>query len=322
MNYLEKLQYLYDWLPFDNNPILGLKDGIHQNLIKAKDVDIPNAQILKYNPATTMFKGNWNQYTVNGARGNIVDKDTFEPINMPFPKLFEASELDIVVPSDTPVLAFRKRNGFMLSVTWYNGELIVGTTGTIDSDYANLGRSYIQPWMKEVFKKYSGHTFLFEVCDPSDPHIFPEPQGLYLIGYRANEWGSHPNVLVPYHNASLNETFRYFKEGINFDHPIISTYGEIELRSMVEDCEGYVVWINNRYPLKLKCQHYKIRKKLARAKGDKLYRLVQNLHPELFNLKIYRQLQQTVLTHFDEFSALEEQKRLQWLTDVMKELRE
>lgn len=317
MNYLDKLELLYE--PNIPNMRLGLLDSIPQNLIKAKDVSIPNAQILKYNPATTMFKGNWNQYTVNGARGHIVDKDTFEPINMPFPKLFEASELDIVVPPDTPVLAFRKRNGFMLSVTWYNDELVVATTGTIDSDYAKLGRSYITPRLESVFKRFYTLTFLFEVCDPSDPHIFPETQGLYLIGIRQNHWGSHPNFLIQ-HLDYIKQIFGNALEDIKFDPPELSTYGEIQERSMIEDCEGYVVWIKNRYPLKLKCQHYKIRKKLARAKGERLKAVLND--DKLYTDRNYIKLRDVIRDSYNQFLTMQEQERLELLTKTIDSIRE
>lgn len=335
MDYKEKLLDLYRIIE-DEEMAIGLCASVSNNFAKVKRLPIEGLQLIKYNPATTMFKGVWDRYTVQGARGHIIaDNDITKPVNMPFPKLFEAEELGIVIPPEFPVRAFSKRNGYMLDVTWSDehNQLIVGTTGTIDSKHAQMGRSYIQDWMEEVFKDYAGMTFIFEVCDPSDPHIFPEPQGLYLIGVRHPEWSSTFNLLVnDYFIGDMASAFREFTEGVRFDPPYDSTYGEIEALSKTCDHEGFVVWLDiegRAIPLKLKGQHYKIRKRVARA--NTLQKLAEILtgrnHDKLFTgPSLYAELRKRLIGedewHMGEFFNMTEQSRLAYMAKLAKDIRE
>lgn len=317
----------------DEEMAINFPMQVQKNLAKIKPTYIPGVSIIKYNPATTMFKGNWNAYVVQAARGHLVKPGTMEPVNMPFPKLFEAQEVDAVIPDDTFVIAFNKRNGYMLDVTWSEefDQLIIGTTGTIDSDYVKLGSKYIKDWMVEVFKAHAGYTFTFEVCDPSDPHIFPEPAGLYLIGIRRVDWGSSFNLLV-YKEVieQFRQEFRDFKSDVKFDEPHYTTYGQMVKFSKVCDCEGLVVWLTvegdtRALPLKLKGSHYKIRKKLARSSPELLLKVIfDRKHDNLFAdhpnyLKIREHFMDADV--LGAFAELGEQERLFYLTKLIDNIR-
>lgn len=48
------------------------------------------------------------------------------------------------VERDKEVVAVRKMNGFLAVVSLYKDEMLVSTTGTLDSDFAVLARQFIK----------------------------------------------------------------------------------------------------------------------------------------------------------------------------------
>lgn len=94
------------------------------------------------------------------------------------------------VPLDTPVEMYKKINGYMACATLHNDELIVSTTGTTTSDYAQWAKELIVRDMKlwDIMLD-DKTTVLFEVVVPQDPHIVQERQGLHLLGVREKDTG-------------------------------------------------------------------------------------------------------------------------------------
>ena len=86
----------------------------------------------------------------------------------------------------------------MACATLHNGELVVSTTGSTTSEYAQ--------WARElIVKDYALYDIiidkdtstLFEVVVPQDPHIVEERMGLHLLGFREKANGNfHPHNLV------------------------------------------------------------------------------------------------------------------------------
>ncbi len=130
------------------------------------------------------------------CRGHVYSNDTKELVQAAPKKSFNYLERDYWkdAPLDTPVEMYKKINGFMACATIHNGELLVSTTGTTTSEYAQ--------WAKELivrdFKLYDlviekDVTTLFEVVVPQDPHIVQEREGLHLLGVREKANGNfHP----------------------------------------------------------------------------------------------------------------------------------
>jgi len=94
------------------------------------------------------------------------------------------------MPLNTPVELYKKINGYLACATLHNGELVVSTTGTTTSEYAQ--------WAKELllstYRNYDmllddKTTTLFEVIVTQDPHIVQERQGLHLLGVREKDTG-------------------------------------------------------------------------------------------------------------------------------------
>ncbi len=132
------------------------------------------------------------------CRGHVYDSVTKELVQAAPRKSFNYLENDYwwsAVDLDTQVEVYKKINGYMACATLHNGELVVSTTGTTTSEYAQ--------WAKElILKDYalydmvidSDASTLFEVVVPQDPHIVNERIGLHLLGMRekAGDGTFHP----------------------------------------------------------------------------------------------------------------------------------
>ena len=153
---------------------------IAKGLVKEKVY--PNGlRVLKY--ARKVFYDNlWHtDPLLLEARGIVLDADD-NIISWPFTKVFNHNENGTVCDPDRLVDIVRKVNGFMASVTIYHDELLISTTGSLDSDFVELARKHIDGLKAEAF--VPGFTYIFEICDKSDPHIVEEEEGAYLIGCR------------------------------------------------------------------------------------------------------------------------------------------
>jgi hypothetical protein len=126
------------------------------------------------------------------CRGHVYCNTTKELVQAAPRKSFNYLERNYwsEVPLDTPVEMYKKVNGYMACATIHEGELLVSTTGTTTSEYAQ--------WAKELllstYRNYDmllddKTTTLFEVIVPQDPHIVQERQGLHLLGVREKDTG-------------------------------------------------------------------------------------------------------------------------------------
>ncbi len=130
------------------------------------------------------------------CRGHVYDNATHALVQAAPRKSFNYLERNYwsKVPLDTPVEMYKKINGYLANATLHNDALIVSTTGTTTSEYAQ--------WAKELilrdYKLYNmviqlDATTLFEVVVPQDPHIVQEREGLHLLGVREKTNGKfHP----------------------------------------------------------------------------------------------------------------------------------
>ena len=166
-------------------------DLIAKGLVHKKEVksgEYAGLAVLKYK--NNVFWDNlWNvDKRLLDCRGLVVDSED-NVVIWPFTKIFNRFENGTDLPADQPVDAVRKVNGFMASVGVYKGQLIVSTTWSLESDFATLAKNHIVSECDDIeyFIKWTESakaTFLFEICDPSDPHIIEEEPGAYLIGAR------------------------------------------------------------------------------------------------------------------------------------------
>lgn len=220
-----------------------------------------------------MYDYLWDQHPeMKYCRGQTYDSTNGTLVTLPPAKTFNYLENGTWADKalDTPVLLYKKYNGFMAALSIYKGEIIVSTTGTTNSDYAELAK-------KEIFKEYpeylvkdwaaahgnSNATWLFEICHESDPHIVNEKLGVHYLGCSTHEED-------------------YFDEPAGNFTPMgtaIRTWLGAALQLAKEDTgEGWMVYTASGDVCKLKTDYYVGKKKLMRmnkSSVDSMYNTSQ-----------------------------------------------
>jgi hypothetical protein len=245
-----------------------IKDG----LVKQKRYD-NGLSVFKYS-RKVFYDALWEtDPLLLEARGLVLD-DAGNKVIWPFTKVFNYKEngAGLELTPDTKIVAPRKVNGFMAACRYWNDQLIVSTTGSLDSDFATLARSHIEALEGQnlLAGLAQGFTLLFEICDESDPHIVEEEFGAYLIGARLMETGKMAteallDSMAERLGAKRPETFR-------------GTFGE--LWEQVKTCkhEGWMVIDaqTRETVMKIKSPHYLSKKFLMRMSHKKVTQMFTN----------------------------------------------
>ena len=291
------------------NTITDFKTLYEQNKknVKLKATSNPDLFVLKYD-RKVFYKNLWNDF-LEECRGTVVDKD-FNIVSLPFRKIYNFGVEDKApkIRDDETIHWFRKINGFMVAMTWYNDDVLVSTTGSIDSDFVQIAKKYLTDDIRNAIKMYHGCTFMFECCDPSDPHIVHEEPGLYLIGIRRISDGVLLTELYSNLGALIAINMNVF-----FPESGICTMGE--LRKMVKgvDHEGFVIYTEDGRSTKIKSKHYLIKKMFMRGNVEKL---LDNNAKGLVEEEFYP-LCDAIKANREEFSALDEFQRREWIENFL-----
>jgi ATP-dependent RNA circularization protein (DNA/RNA ligase family) len=260
--------------------------------------------VLKYKK-TVFFDNLWNRF-LEECRGTIVDAD-YNVVSRPFTKIynFRVESAAPKLADSVKIRAWRKINGFMVAVTLYKGKLLVSTTGSTDSDFVKMARELIdEDRYLKVCLANPGKTFMFECVHRNDPHIIPETEGMYLLGYRDNTWGDRIDLDYETMVRLTNEFGT---------HPVGSC--ETTVGQLVEDVkkvrhEGFVFYTEDGVSAKIKSPFYLVNKFVARnPRTDKLMRpdVKKSLDEE------YYPLIDAIQADIEAFTALDEQARLEWV---------
>lgn len=304
------IQELRDYI--ENNP----------NLISVKKSDTyPELYILKYKNKC-FYENIWNCY-IETCRGKVIDKD-YNIIVNPFEKIYNYGiELNApVLNDDEPILALRKFNGYMAAVSKYRGEIIVSSTGSLDSTYVNLAREMILARTKKS-EYFEGITTLYEIVHSSDPHIIPEEEGIYYIGQRDNNVNSKVwyNVTIKFnwmfnkesfYNSEIDDGYscnrNVFVPKVNF-----TTLGK--LKEHVKDVkhEGFVFYTLDGKCAKIKSPYYLTNKFLVRKSPEKLIDILKADNYKKYIKEEFYTLCKNLKENIKEFSAMNEQDRLQYI---------
>jgi hypothetical protein len=268
--------------------------------------------VLKYRKKV-FYDNLWNEY-LEECRGTIVDKD-FNVVSRPFTKVYNygVESNAPVLAADTKVTAFRKVNGFMTAMTWHNGKLLVSTTGSTDSPYVAM----VEELMGENRYKFEDHcefykdfTWMFEAVHRTDPHIIPEKEGLYLLGWRKKEWDSrvecdpfaldsHAQVLGTHHVESVTTSMG-------------------RLQQLAKECrhEGYVAYTEDGVSFKIKSPYYLTSKWVARnPRTAKLVDLNKDIKHNID--EEYYGLIDAIRLNIEAYTAMNEQERLEWVREQL-----
>jgi hypothetical protein len=269
--------------------------------------------VLKYKK-TVFYDDLWNEY-IEHCRGTIVDAD-FNIISYPFTKIYNygiearAPKLD----DSVRVTAYRKVNGFMVAVTWYKDDILVSTTGSTDSDYVNMAKEMIGVNIdryRKICKEYEGNTFMFECCHVNDPHIVVEAPGMYLLGFRKNEYGSpieaNAGILMIMQNM-----FR-----TNIVSSSYTTLGQLKEEVRKVQHEGFVFYTEDGVSSKIKSPYYLTSKWVARnPRTDKLVNMQADIKKNLD--EEYYPLVDAIRENIVEYTAMDEQGRLAWVRNFLE----
>lgn len=268
-----------------------------------------NMFILKYKKHV-FFKNRWNDI-LKECRGTIVDSD-FNPVQLPFTKIhnFRVESGAPVIDDDEQVIAYRKVNGFMASITHHNGKLLISTTGSTTSDYVKMIEELIPDMdaMEEHCEFYKDYTWLFEACHLNDPHIVPEKAGLYLLAWRKKEWGSKVET-DPFALGCHSQVL-----GTHQVESYTCTMGEV--LEMAKKCqhEGFCVYTADGRATKIKSPYYLTKKWLARNPNtDKIMNdsFLIAIDEEYYNLVFY------IRENIEKYTAMDEQARLQYIREFL-----
>lgn len=296
------------------------KDKLKEYVESSKLVGMREAgegiYVLKYKKRV-FYDNLWNEYIAE-CRGSIVDKD-FNLVSYPFTKIYnygiekEAPVLD----ASTEVTAFRKVNGFMVAMTWYNGDILVSTTGSTDSPYVDMAKEMMlthQSWAdwQLAFNRadMDGMTVMFECVHPNDPHIVVEKPGMYILGYRENIWCSK----VGYNNEVLTDlagAFNCYKPEV-----YTTTVGNLIEQTKNVRHEGFVFYTADGVSAKIKSPYYLTSKWVARnPRTDKLVDMNKDIKHNLD--EEYYPLVDAIRANIVEYTAMDEQARLEWVRNFV-----
>lgn len=238
------------------------EDLIREGLVKTKTVN--GRVIIKY--ARKVFYNNlWLKHPLLvEARGHVFDELTGRLLVAPPTKVFNLHENGTTVDPTYLVDVVRKVNGFLACVTFIDGEMVVSTTGSLDSDFVHLARKYLERLDWDAIGRPEGQTFHFEICDPDDPHITAEIPGAYLIGQRAH---SDLTSALEFHLDDTAYQLKAMRPGwwSCLFGKALETLAEVKH-------EGFMVrhGITSETLVKLKSPHYLSKKFLMRMSAHKV----------------------------------------------------
>ena len=276
----------------------------------------PGLYVKKYKHKV-FYDALWNAELIE-SRGHVFNAEG-ERVIAPFTKIFNRGEKGIDgVSTDINLteecLVVNKVNGFMAAATYVPevDEVVISTTGSLDSDYVEYAKAYITEDIRDFIKyvydlemaatKFSAVvtglvtpiTFLFEIVHPDDPHIIEEDPGAYLIGFRSiySEVSYEMPTESSYFSSKLKEQdLDSLAKRIKCNRPkwYMTTFEEAVERNKTDTHEGVVVYgQTSGKVLKLKTPYYLAAKACARIKkiGNlNMRRLDEEFYPLIEYLK-------------------------------------
>lgn len=246
------------------------------------------------------------------SRGHVETEDG-RIVVRPFTKIFNRFENNTDIDRDEECVAVLKVNGFMAAATWVDevSDVVVSTTGSLDSDFVKLAEKHIHDDAKALIKRMLPwrYTYLFEICDPSDPHIVPEQAGAYLIGFRSVD---DP---APYFSTKKKEMeLDVMARAMGVKRPTweVADFGTIVQQSKSCQHEGYVVYgQTSKTALKIKSPYYLTLKMAARRKD------ILALDKKRIDEEFYPLIEHLTLMG-ESFTIMNEQERLDYMREFLK----
>lgn len=262
--------------------VAGIKQLVSEGLVSEKVFsDYPDLRMYKYKNKV-FYKNLWNtDDNLLECRGLVLDLQG-NIVSLPFRKVFNYKENGTKIPKNSVVKVVEKKNGFFAAASLYNGEVLISTTGSLDSDFTKLAKDKLN--LESVKAGLLGMdeglnmkgTMMFEICHEDDPHIVEEEFGAYLIGFRVHESGlTVPEEILDRLTYACN-----YEAGEDFlmrPHHFYTTFKNTLKK--IKGCknEGYMVYKKGSSKcLKLKSPHYLTKKFLMRMGPSKVDMLFED----------------------------------------------
>lgn len=231
------------------------------------------------------FDNLWNEdEMLLESRGMVTDhRGSIKAL--PLKKVFNYGENDVgkELNDDSIVIAIEKINGFMLHVTKQrDGSFIIGTTGSLDSEFVDLGKRMLEKFNIEIEKQHFNCTYVYEICSKEDEHIINEIEGVYLLAVR-EFWGDINNFS---YNLWGEIACDYYALKLRAKRPSwkIVHFGEILEESKYFKIEGWMIrdasaierdlqfsYKQQDHICKLKTKYYLTKKWIQRSNSKKVF---------------------------------------------------
>jgi len=291
----------------NKDQIISYLHNDHNELVNIKN-QAPGKTVLKYKNKV-FYKNLWTPELCE-FRGTVVD-DAFNIVQRPFTKIFNSHEsFAPTIALNSPVTGVEKVNGFMAAASIINDELFVSTTGSIESDYVLLAHKHISKLHWEWFD--DNMTYIFEICDDTDPHIVPQDAGAYLLGARYKTWESPQHAMSEYNLDILAG----FVGCMRPKHFRFETYNQLLKTVKYVTHEGFVVWDDEGNELKIKSPYYLTTKFFGRKNEKKLEAILTD--PAWAKTVIdeeYYPVIDYLNEHKADFIEMTEQEKMKFLRD-------
>lgn len=291
-------------------------DSLVKRKLVSKKTYANGLSIFKYTKRV-FFDNLWAEDSrLMEARGIVLDADGVAVL-YPFTKVFNYRENGTSCPEDATVVAVRKLNGFMASARYYQGEVLVASSGTMDSEFVELARkvlkkqcSFEDPFWQATMR----YTLIFEICDESDPHIVQERSGAYLIGARNMYTGRLESEDFLDFLASRAGFLRPSAQKCKFDEAVAL--------SKVVEHEGFMIRdLSGNTLMKIKSPHYLTKKALMRVGSRQIDVMFSD--PETFRQRLdeefYEVFEDILALGKDHWAGLTEVSRRKFLENYFEE---
>ena len=217
--------------------------------------DFPNLVLFTYD----QFNSNMSDKVVQESRGIILDEsNNWEIVSRAFDKFFNFGEGHCAPIDYASATFFKKEDGSMISLYYYDNNWRVATTGSPDAG-GNMGistKTFAQMFW-EVFNESGGslqnldtdNTYIFELCTPYNKVVVSHKTSrLVLLACRSHKTGFYqPRTPGIAGNIPWVETF-----GLSSMDDAINTFNHIQGSGF----EGYVVEDSKGNRIKVKHPGY------------------------------------------------------------------
>jgi hypothetical protein len=274
----------------------------------------PGLSVAKYK-RSVFFNNEWDDLTIE-SRGHVWNSSGQLVVNPPT-KIFNRGENGTDIALDEEVIAVQKINGFMACATYVPevDEVVVSTTGSLDSDFVKMAEEYITDEVKLLIKESTincgeAYTCIFEIVHPNDPHIIQEPyEGAYLIGIRKVSKES-PYFSYDELEYDLDQYAKFL--GVFRPHWQLCKFSDVVELSKNCKHEGFVVYgQESRTALKIKSPYYLCLKAAARKKD------IMSLNKQIVDEEFYELIDHLTLNQ-ESFNIMDEQARLDYMRKFLE----